>query len=76
MWDQRVESRSFTYNDAVKEKGPSTEETTLDDGTKVCVWRSSKFVALPNGFATTLQEKLQLIFNKENILTNWSWQRK
>tara|TARA_B100000470_G_C19701480_1_gene351139 strand:- start:60 stop:395 length:336 start_codon:yes stop_codon:yes gene_type:complete len=74
-WDQRVESGTFTYNDAIKANGPFTEETALDDGTKVCVWRTSKFVALPNGFATTLHDRFQVVFNKDNVLTKWSWRR-
>ena len=73
-WDKALASGTYTYDDAIKNNGPATQEQTLSDGSKVCVWKSSRFFAVPQGYASTINESLKLTFSKSNVLTDWSCQ--
>ena len=65
-WDNKVASGAYTYDEAIKQMGPATQEQTLSDGSKVCVWKSSKFMAYQSGYAATINEVFQLTFSKTN----------
>jgi hypothetical protein len=69
-WDDAVNSGVYTYEIAIKGFGPPTQEKTLEDGTKVCVWRSSprgsslQFPDSPLQLNNSFVDILQLTFSK------------
>lgn len=47
-WEERV--GVYTYDEAVLEMGPPDKEAKLEDGTRVCEWRTAKGGATGMGF--------------------------
>ena len=83
-WNHAVASGMYTYEIAIKDLGPPSEEVTLDDGGKVCTWRSSRSgsgstITLNNGLASgsfnSFVSVFQLNFSRTNrgslVLTAW-----
>lgn len=52
QWEDRV--GEYTYDQAVLEMGPPDKEARLEDGTRVCEWRTSKGGISGMGTGTSL----------------------
>jgi hypothetical protein len=73
-WNSRVDSGSYTRNDAILDLGPPTTGLTLYDGRVVDVWKTG---LAPSQFGTT-GTNLQLTFSKTEkglVLTSWNYRR-
>lgn len=85
-WNARI--GSYTYDQAVTDKGPPDKQATLSDGRTVAEWiehRSGSGVSIGTGFGagnvgvgvghsigSSRDHTLKLIFNKDGRLGSWS----
>jgi hypothetical protein len=85
-WNSRI--GSYTYDQAVTDKGPPDKQATLSDGRTVAEWidhRSGSGLSIGTGFGagnvgvgvghsigSSRDHTLKLIFNKDGRLESWS----